>query len=312
MNLPKALAILGPTASGKTQLALDIAAHYPVEIISLDSALVYQGMDIGTAKPNAQELAAVPHHLIDIITPLESYSAAQFCLDTLRLVDDIHARGKLPLIVGGTMMYYNALTQGLNRLPEADIATRQRLQQQKAEHGLESLYQQLSDIDPISALRLKANDSQRIERALEIWYLTGKTMSELLQQDTEQAPLDLLCVNLLPQDRAQLHASIAKRFHTMLEMGFIDEVRALQAAYPELTQDTPSMRCVGYRQAWDYLDGTTDYETFIDKGIIATRQLAKRQLTWLRKLSCDMAFDPYQNQDRFSAIKPSLQQHFSL
>lgn len=310
MTLPKAMAILGPTASGKTQLALDIAQHFPVEIISLDSALVYRDMDIGTAKPSSDEMAQAPHHLINIISPMESYSAANFCQDTLKLIDEIHARNHLPLIVGGTMMYYNALTQGLNNLPEADIAIRQQLAQQKAEHGLSYLYDELKKIDPITARRLQANDSQRIERALEVYMLTKIPMSEHLSQQTQQAAVDLLCVTLIPEDRKKLHLQIAKRFDLMIKAGFVDEVKNLQQKYPELTADSTSMRCVGYRQAWDYLAGNDNMETFIEKGIISTRQLAKRQLTWLRKLNSDKALDPYQEKDLFQAAKPLLNKHF--
>ena len=285
MNVLKAFAVLGPTAGGKTALALNIAQSLPVEIISLDSALVYRGMDIGTAKPTAEELAAVPHHLIDIISPLESYSAADFVGDCVRLVNEIHARGRYPLIVGGTMMYFHALTEGLDDLPGADAAVRAQLQAEKNEHGLAGLYRRLQEVDPITAGRLKANDSQRIERALEVYLLTGKPLSEHFTEQKQAAPLlDLCTVALIPEDRHLLHRQIEKRFLNMLEYGFLDEMHALRRNYPQLHADMPSMRCVGYRQAWDYLEGETDYDTFVEKGIVATRQLAKRQLTWLRKI----------------------------
>lgn len=311
MPHPKALAILGPTASGKTGLALKIAATLPVEIISLDSALVYRGMDIGTAKPTAEELAAVPHHLIDIISPLEAYSAAEFVADCVRLAHEIHARGKLPLIVGGTMMYFHALTEGLNDLPEADAATRTALQAEKAQHGLPHLYRRLQTVDPVTAARLEPADSQRIERALEVFILTGQPLSaHFAKQQTYAPPLDLCTLALIPADRPLLHAQIKRRFETMLQQGFIEEVQQLQTAYPALTADMPSMRCVGYRQAWDYLAGDTDYDSFVDKGIIATRQLAKRQLTWLRKIPLAHSLDPYADTDYVQTALTLAQRHF--
>ena len=291
MNAPKAFAVLGPTAGGKTALALNIAQSLPVEIISLDSALVYRGMDIGTAKPTAEELASVPHHLIDIISPLESYSAADFVGDCVRLVNEIHARGRYPLIVGGTMMYFHALTEGLN--------------------GLAGLYRRLQEVDPITAGRLKANDSQRIERALEVYLLTGKPLSEHFTEQKQAAPLlDLCTVALIPEDRHLLHRQIEKRFLNMLEHGFLDEMHALHHDYPQLHADMPSMRCVGYRQAWDYLEGETDYDTFVEKGIVATRQLAKRQLTWLRKIPLAHTLDPYAEIDYVQTALALARRHF--
>ncbi|WP_165007917.1 tRNA (adenosine(37)-N6)-dimethylallyltransferase MiaA [Neisseria yangbaofengii] len=311
MNTPKAFAILGPTAGGKTDLSLKIAESLPVEIISLDSALVYRDMDIGTAKPTAEERAAVPHHLIDIISPLESYSAAEFVADCVRLVNEIHARGKLPLIVGGTMMYFHALTEGLNDLPEADAAVRTQLQADKATHGLAHLYRHLQEIDPETAGRLKANDSQRIERALEVFMLTGKPLSRhFTEQSARTPPLDLYAIALIPENRALLHAQIGKRFEQMLARGFLDEMQILKNRYPELMPDSTAMRCVGYRQAWDYLDGLTDYDTFIEKGIIATRQLAKRQLTWLRKIPFAHALDPYGEDDYVQTALNLVRHHF--
>lgn len=292
--LPKALAIIGPTASGKTRLALELAQRFPCEIISMDSALVYRDMNIGTAKPNADELAAVPHHLVDIVSPLETYNAADFVADCTRLIGEITARGRLPLIVGGTMMYYHALTQGLNTLPQADAETRAHLQAQKARYGLAYLYQWLQQTDPTTAARLEPQDSQRIERALEVWLLTGKPLSKhFTEQTTNAPPYRPSTLALLPEQRQCLHHQIELRFQTMLTDGFLAEVRQLQQQYPALHADLPSMRCVGYRQAWHHLAGETDYPTFVEQGIAATRQLAKRQLTWLRKTTADCVCDPF-------------------
>ncbi|MGF6147552.1 tRNA dimethylallyltransferase [Kingella potus] len=313
MSPTKAFAIPGPTASGKTGLALRLAERFPVEIISLDSALVYKGMDIGTAKPSADERAAVPHHLIDIITPLQSYSAAQFAADCARLCRDTAARGRLPLIVGGTMMYFHALTGGLNDLPESDPAVRAQLQADKAAHGLPALYCRLQQADPATAARLQPADSQRIERALEIFLITGKPMSaHLAARKSAPPPLDLHTFALIPNDRARLHDTIAARFHTMIEQGLLDEMRRLQTDYPALTAEHTSMRCVGYRQAWDFLAGNASYREFVERGTAATRQLAKRQLTWLRKIPADTAADPYGNTDIFQTASTALMRHFGL
>ncbi|WP_315359052.1 tRNA (adenosine(37)-N6)-dimethylallyltransferase MiaA [Neisseria bacilliformis] len=313
MSPTKAFAIPGPTASGKTGLALRLAARFPVEIVSLDSALVYTGMDIGTAKPSKAERAAVPHHLIDIISPLQTYSAAQFAADCTRLCREIAARGRLPLIVGGTMMYFHALTVGLNALPEADPAVRAQLQADKAAHGLAALYRRLQEADPATAARLQPADSQRIERALEILLITGRPMSEhLAGRVSAPPPLDLYTFALIPHDRARLHQTIAARFQTMLEQGFTDEVRRLRADYPALTAEHPSMRCVGYRQAWDYLDGAVSYREFAERATAATRQLAKRQLTWLRKTHADTTADPYGTADVFQTASNALARHFGM
>lgn len=293
-NELSAFAVLGPTACGKTALALQLAEWFPCEIISLDSALIYRDMDIGTAKPTPAERAAVPHHLIDVISPLEQYSAADFVGDCTRLVGEIRQRGRLPLIVGGTMMYYHALTQGLNALPPADAGIRAQLQHIKAQEGLAALYRQLQAADAATACRLDANDSQRIERALEVFLLTGKPLSEhFLQQPQQQAPFKLHTLALIPEPRQRLHTDINRRFEAMLEAGFLAEVRSLKARYPQLTLDYPAMRCIGYRQAWAHLDGETDYGQFVFQGQAATRQLAKRQLTWLRKLPADTVLNPY-------------------
>ena len=312
MDFPKAFAVLGPTAGGKTGLALRLAQRFPLEIISLDSALVYRGMDIGTAKPMAEELASVPHHLIDIISPLQSYSAAEFAADCLRLCGEISARGRMPLIVGGTMMYFHALVNGLNDLPQADVSVRAQLQAQKAEQGLEGLYRRLCDVDAATAARLKPGDSQRIERALEVFLLTGRPLSDhLAVQTAYRVPLRLHTLVLFPQRRELLHDAIARRFRLMLEQGFLEEVGRLKAEYPSLTAEHNAMRCVGYRQAWDYLDGACAYDAFVDAGIAATRQLAKRQLTWLRKTEADMLLDPYDGTDVFQTASAALERHFS-
>lgn len=312
MDFPKAFAVLGPTAGGKTGLALRLAQRFPLEIISLDSALVYRGMDIGTAKPTAEELASVPHHLIDIISPLQSYSAAEFAADCLRLCSEISARGRIPLIVGGTMMYFHALVNGLNDLPQADAGVRAQLQAQKAEQGLEGLYRRLCGVDAATAARLKPGDSQRIERALEVFLLTGRPLSDhLAVQTAYRVPLRLHTLVLFPQRRELLHEAIARRFRLMLEQGFLEEVGRLKAEYPSLTAEHNSMRCVGYRQAWDYLDGACAYDAFVNAGIAATRQLAKRQLTWLRKTEADTLLDPYDGADVFQTASAALERHFS-
>lgn len=283
-NKPKVLAIMGPTASGKTAAALKLAEHFPCEIISVDSALVYRQMDIGTAKPSAAELAAVPHHLIDIIDPLESYSVAQFRLDTLRLIEEIRQRGKHPLLVGGTMMYFNALKKGLDDLPGANPELRAELDAEAARDGIQALHARLATVDPQTAARLAPTDSQRIQRALEIYQLTGQAMSALLaQQSAPELPFELLAVSLEPDDRGALHQRIALRFELMLKHGFLDEVQRLRAR-GDLHLELPSIRCVGYRQAWEHLDGAYDYTSMVERGIIATRQLAKRQITWLRAM----------------------------
>ncbi len=283
-NKPKVFAIMGPTASGKTAAALKLAEHFPCEIISVDSALVYRQMDIGTAKPSAAELAAVPHHLIDIIDPLESYSVAQFRLDTLRLIEEIRQRGKHPLLVGGTMMYFNALKKGLDDLPGANPELRAELDAEAARDGIQALHARLATVDPQTAARLAPTDSQRIQRALEIYQLTGQAMSALLaQQSAPELPFELLAVSLEPDDRTALHQRIALRFELMLKHGFLDEVQRLRAR-GDLHLELPSIRCVGYRQAWEHLDGAYDYTSMVERGIIATRQLAKRQITWLRAM----------------------------
>ena len=285
---PLAVAIMGPTASGKTAAALAIAKERPVEIISVDSALVYRGMDIGTAKPSAEELASAPHHLIDIIDPLDAYSVAQFRADAIRLVADIQARGRLPLLVGGTMMYFKGLNDGLDDLPTADAAVRARLDAEAARIGWPGMHAKLRAVDPVTADRLAPNDAQRINRALEIHELSGQPMSALLaRREKTELPFDLVPFALEPSDRAVLHVRIAQRFDQMLgtrdDTGIVAEVAGLRAR-GDLHPNLPSMRCVGYRQAWDYLDRTIDRAGLRETGIVATRQLAKRQLTWLRAM----------------------------
>ena len=290
--LPLAVAIMGPTASGKTAAALEIAKHLPCEIISVDSALVYREMDIGTAKPSPAELASVPHHLIDILDPSESYSAMQFRQDAIRLAQEIRARGKLPLLVGGTMLYFKVLRDGLDELPQADPALRAELDAEAARDGVPAQHARLTTLDPVTAARLKPNDSQRIQRALEIIALTGQPMSALLtQKSAAELPFSLLPLALEPGQRAVLHARIAKRFDQMLAGdGLLEEVRRLRAR-GDLHLGLPSMRCVGYRQAWEYLDGDYDAKEMRERGIIATRQLAKRQLTWLRSMPDRIVID---------------------
>jgi tRNA dimethylallyltransferase len=285
---PLAVAIMGPTASGKTAAALAIARALPSEIISVDSALVYREMDIGTAKPTPEELAAVPHHLIDIIDPLDAYSVMQFRTDTLRLVAEITARGRLPLLVGGTMMYFKGLTDGLDDLPTADAAVRAALDAEAARIGWPGMHDKLRALDPSTAERLAPNDAQRINRALEIIELTGQPMSSLLARRAKpELPFDLVSFALEPSERAVLHKRIALRFDQMLgdsdDAGIVAEVARLRAR-GDLSPSLPSMRCVGYRQSWDYLDGKIDRAGLRETGIIATRQLAKRQLTWLRAM----------------------------
>jgi tRNA dimethylallyltransferase len=291
MSLPPAIFLMGPTASGKTGVAVELVRHLPCEIVSVDSALVYRGMDIGTAKPDAATLKQAPHHLIDLIDPTESYSAAQFRRDALRLMAEISARGRIPLLAGGTMLYFRALLQGLNDLPEADAALRAQLDEKAARLGWPAMHAELARLDPPTAARLKPMDAQRIQRALEVCLLSGRPMSALLERDTAaELPCRIIQIALEPGDRAVLHRRIAQRFDAMLAAGLLDEVRSLRARY-RLDPALPSMRCVGYRQAWQYLDGEGDTTALREKGIAATRQLAKRQLTWLRSMDGVRRFD---------------------
>jgi len=278
---PPALFLMGPTASGKTALAVSLFERFPLEIISVDSALVYRGMNIGTAKPDADTLARAPHHLLDIRDPPEAYSAAAFCDDARRLMADIAARGKVPLLVGGTMLYFRALLQGLDDLPRADPALRKALESEAAGRGWPALHAELARVDPAAAERLSPNDSQRIGRALEIFRLSGKPMTALLDKAQTALPYRVLQLALIPSERAVLHQRIAARFDSMLAEGLLDEVETLRKTYA-LNADLPAMRAVGYRQAWAYLEGAIDRAGLREQGLAATRQLAKRQLTWLR------------------------------
>jgi tRNA dimethylallyltransferase len=282
---------MGPTASGKTGVAVELVRRLPVELISVDSALVYRDMNIGTAKPDAATLARAPHHLIDIIAPTEAYSAAAFRRDALRLMADITARGKIPLLVGGTMLYFKALREGLSPLPQADAAVRAELDAEIAQHGIVHLHRRLAEVDAETAARLAPTDTQRIQRAMEIYRLSGQPMSELLKQQTQhELPYDITSIALVPGERSMLHQRIAVRFQQMLKDGLIEEVRTLRDKYP-LHPDLPSMRCVGYRQAWQFIDGEIDEGQLLETGIAATRQLAKRQLTWLRSMPDNIELD---------------------
>jgi tRNA dimethylallyltransferase len=288
MHEPQWVGLAGPTASGKTGLALALSRVWPLEVVSVDSALVYRGMDIGTAKPSAAEQAAVPHHLIDLIDPTEAYSAARFVQDATRLIDEIRGRGRLPLLVGGTMLYFKALIDGIDPLPEADPALRATLEAEAAERGWPAMHAELAAVDPVTAARLKPADAQRIQRALEVFRLTGQPISALHARAQAQRPAPRHhLLSLEPQDRAWLHRRIDQRFDQMLDAGLLDEVRALRQR-PDLHPGLPSMRCVGYRQAWEALDaglqGPALRQDVATRGAAATRQLAKRQLTWLRSM----------------------------
>ncbi|MGS0677028.1 tRNA (adenosine(37)-N6)-dimethylallyltransferase MiaA [Shewanella sp. 0m-4] len=277
----KVITLMGPTASGKTALAIELVKQYNCEIISVDSALIYKDMDIGTAKPDAGEQAAAPHSLIDIIDPAESYSAADFRRDALAQIEDILNRGKTPLLVGGTMMYFKALLEGLSPLPAADEAIRAQIASEAQELGWQALHDELKAIDPVSAERIHPNDPQRLARALEVYRISGQSLTELTKTKSEAFPYEAVQFAIAPSDRKVLHKAIETRFKTMLTQGFTAEVEALKAR-DDLHLELPSMRCVGYRQCWQYLDGEIDYDTMVEKAIVATRQLAKRQLTWLR------------------------------
>ncbi len=308
---PRCIALAGPTASGKSAASLVIAGQQPTEIISVDSALVYRGMDIGTAKPSAADLAAVPHHLIDIRDPLQPYSAAEFVRDAERLVADINARGKLALLVGGTMLYFRSLSQGIDAMPAADPAVRTALEQEAAHLGWPAMHAQLAKVDPPTAARLAPADSQRIQRALEVFRVSGRPLSRFQtagQPKHSHRPLSAMpLLSLEPRDRSWLHTRIAQRFDAMLDAGLLDEVRALRTR-GDLHADLPAMRCVGYRQAWQVLEGQEPMAELRDKGIFATRQLAKRQLTWLRGMTQRqvLACDDPQVLDRLLALTSNL------
>ena len=285
MKRPKALFLLGPTASGKTALAMHLADRFPVEIVSVDSALVYRGMDIGTAKPDAETLYEYPHHLIDLISPMDAYSVAQFFRDALRVMSQISARGRIPLLVGGTMLYVKALFEGLSDLPRGDADLRATLEARAGQLGWPAMHAELAQIDPLTAARLKPTDAQRIQRALEVFHLTGSAISALQMRATRphDFPYAALQIGLIAGERSVLHERIAARFDAMLDAGLIEEVISLRRRY-QLAAEMPSMRCVGYRQTWQFLEGEIDKKTLREKAIAATRQLAKRQLTWLRSM----------------------------
>ncbi len=288
---------MGPTASGKTAVALALAERVPVEIVSVDSAQVYRGMDVGTAKPDAAERARVPHHLIDIVDPTSAFSAGRFREAALRLAPEIHARGRVPLFAGGTMLYFRALSRGLADLPQAQPAIRAEIEERAARLGWPALHAELAKVDPVSAARLLPTDAQRIQRALEVHRVSGRALSELQAREPVQPlPFEALRIAIEPSERAQLHQRIAERFRAMLAAGLVDELARLRERYA-LTRELPAMRCVGYRQAWDVLEGESPAALLESRGVAATRQLAKRQLTWLRSMD---------DVERFDCLRPDL------
>ena len=280
---PAAYCLLGPTASGKSRLAMELAASLPLEIVSVDSAQVYRGMDAGTAKPSAAERATVRHHLVDILDPDERYSAGRFRADAIRAVEEIFSRNRIPLLVGGTMLYYRALVAGLDELPPADARVRKEIDADAAQRGWPALHAELARVDPQAAARIQPGDSQRIQRALEVWRVSGKPISSLQTATAAPLPFALRAFAIVPPDRAVLHQRIADRFALILKAGLVDELKSLRKRYA-LSADLPSMRCVGYRQAWEYLEGLYGAAEMRERAIAATRQLAKRQLTWIRSL----------------------------
>ncbi len=282
-NLPTAVCIMGPTACGKTDLAIELVERYPYEIISVDSAMVYRGLDIGTAKPDAQTLARAPHRLIDFLDPAQSYSAADFRTDALREMRDVVSQGKVPLLVGGTMLYFKSLLFGMAELPSADPAVREALLSEAEQEGWDKMHSKLAKVDPASAKRIHPNDPQRIQRALEVYQLTGIPLSAWQAKPTEPFPFHTVCVGIMPSDRAWLHQRISQRFEQMLEQGFEQEVRRLFER-GDLDEDKPAIRAVGYRQMWQYLKSELSYTEMIERATAATRQLAKRQYTWLRSM----------------------------
>ena len=308
---PIAIALMGPTASGKTALALDWAERFGGEIVSVDSALVYRRLDIGSAKPTAAEQARVPHHLLDLREPWQPYSAAEFAHDARRAVEDIVGRGRLPIFAGGTGLYFHALLHGLSPMPEADAGTRAELEAEAQVRGWAALHADLTAIDPVAAARIHATDAQRIQRALEVFRLSGRTISDWRREvPPPRLPVRVLKLVLAPADRAELHDRVARRFDVMLAGGFLDEVRALRAL-PELRNhpaplDLPALRAVGYRQAWEHLDGAASASEFRDRGVYATRQLAKRQLTWLRGELDALWFDPRRDRDALERVRAAF------
>ncbi|MEY0232229.1 tRNA (adenosine(37)-N6)-dimethylallyltransferase MiaA [Providencia manganoxydans] len=300
-NKPNAIFLMGPTASGKTALAIALRQHLPVEIISVDSALIYRGMDIGTAKPNAEELSQAPHRLIDILDPSLPYSAADFRRDALNVMDEITAQGKIPLLVGGTMLYFKALLEGLSPLPSADPVVRAEIEQIAQLQGWTEIHRRLAEVDPVAAARIHPNDPQRLSRALEVYLISGQTLTEMTQTAGEELPYNVFQFAIAPQDRKILHERIEQRFHQMLAAGFEEEVRTLYKR-GDLHVDLPSIRCVGYRQMWSYLEGEINYDEMVYRGICATRQLAKRQITWLRSWENVHWLDSEQPQQALKAV----------
>ncbi|MCF6190410.1 MAG: tRNA (adenosine(37)-N6)-dimethylallyltransferase MiaA [Cocleimonas sp.] len=310
MSLPPAIFIIGPTASGKTGLAMKLMAHFSIELISVDSALIYKDMDIGTAKPTADELVKSPHRLINFLDPSESYSAADFRKDALLEMQKITEKGKIPVLVGGTMLYYRALENGLAVLPEADPEVRKKLSAEADEKGWDFLHQRLVEVDPVAGKRIHPNDKQRIQRALEVYELSGKPLTELHKEaQLDALPYRLIKIALIPE-REWIRDLAEKRFEMMMEQGFLDEVKALYAR-EDLHADLPSMRCVGYRQAWQYLDGKLDADEMKERAVIATRQLAKRQMTWMRSEPNIIKFDAknYALDDVVDSIQAFLDAH---
>ena len=281
MNKPKIITLMGPTASGKTAIAMNLYERYPIDIISVDSALIYRGMDIGTAKPTKEEQQKYPHQLIDICDPSESYSAANFRQDAITEIVKILKKGRIPLLVGGTMLYFKALIEGLSPLPAANSEIRQQIEEKADRLGWQAIHEELKKVDPVSANRIHPNDPQRLNRALEVYLISGKSLTELTQDSGEALPYEIMQFAIMPEDRTILHQRIEKRFLQMLEQGFEQEVKTLMQR-SDLHLNLPSIRCVGYRQMWQYLNGDTSYDEMVFKSICATRQLAKRQITWLR------------------------------
>jgi len=303
--LPKAIFLMGPTASGKTDLAIQLAQQCHCEIISVDSALIYQGMDIGTAKPTPQEQALAPHLLVDILDPIESYSAGDFRDDALRLMHEIVARGNTPLLVGGTMLYYKALLEGLSPLPSADADIRREIEAQAAAQGWQQLHDELMTFDPVSAARIHVNDPQRLARAIEVYRITGQSLTELTAIKSDPIPFDVQQFAIAPAEKAVLHERIERRFDLMLQGGFEEEVQALYDR-GDLHLNLPSMRCVGYRQMWEYIEGKLDADEMRFRGVVATRQLAKRQMTWLRGWKQPLNWLESSDKSNFDKIKSSL------
>jgi len=304
-SLPKAIFLMGPTASGKTDLAIKLAQECRCEIISVDSALIYKGMDIGTAKPSAEEQALAPHLLVDIIDPVQSYSAGDFRDDALALMHDIVARGNTPLLVGGTMLYYKALVEGLSPLPSANADIRSAIEKQVEASSWQALHDELREIDPISAQRIHVNDPQRLARAIEVYRISGQTMTQLTAVKSEPIPFNIQQFAIAPAEKSVLHERIERRFDLMLEAGFEQEVQQLFDR-GDLHLELPSMRCVGYRQMWEYIEGKLDRDEMRFRGVVATRQLAKRQMTWLRGWKQEITWLESADINNFMKIRSTL------